>query len=107
VLCAGGGAEDRGEVIAPEADDIAGEGSEIAQQGVEAVHREWSALATGEIRVAALDLLALKAPGSRDGSRARSKRFHGNTIAHTPSRVENLASYSSDSRQGAGEPPCP
>ena len=40
VLCAGGGGENRGEVIAPEADDIAGEGSEIAKQGVEAVHRE-------------------------------------------------------------------
>jgi hypothetical protein len=70
VLCAGGGGEDRGEVIAAEADDIAGEGGEIAEQGVEAVYREWfaicglgafagglalrrrrgSALATGEVR---------------------------------------------------------
>src|SRR5271156_6918586 len=41
VLCAGGGGEDGGEAIAPEPDDIAGEGGEIAQQGVEAVHREW------------------------------------------------------------------
>jgi hypothetical protein len=40
VLCAGGGGEDGGEVIAPEPDDIAGERGEIAQQGVEAVHRE-------------------------------------------------------------------
>ena len=40
MLCAGGGGEDGGEAIAPEADDIAGEGSEIAEQGVKAVHRE-------------------------------------------------------------------
>jgi hypothetical protein len=32
VLCAGGGGEDGGEVIAPEADDIAGERGEIAEQ---------------------------------------------------------------------------
>ena len=44
MLCAGGGGEDGDEAIAPEADDIAGEGSEIAQQGVEAVHREWFAI---------------------------------------------------------------
>src|SRR5271167_2574605 len=43
VLCAGGGSEDGGEAIAPEAYDIAGEGGEIAEQGVEAVHREWFA----------------------------------------------------------------
>src|SRR5437016_2447934 len=65
VLCAGGGGEDGGEMIAPEADDIAGEGGEIAEQGVEAVHQErfalgrvgsfagaageGSALATGEV----------------------------------------------------------
>ena len=72
VLCAGGGGEDGGEAIAPEADDIAGERGEIAEQGVEAVHRErfaisrvvrlraalrcaageGSALATGEVRCA-------------------------------------------------------
>ena len=72
VLCAGGGGEDGGKAIAPEADDIAGERGEIAEQGVEAVHREWfaiywsvrlpaalrcaagegSALATGEVRCA-------------------------------------------------------
>ncbi len=40
MLCAGGGGEDGGEAIAPEADDIAGERGEIAEQGVEAVHRE-------------------------------------------------------------------
>ena len=40
VLCAGGCGEDGGEVIAAEADDIAGERGEIAKQGVEAVHRE-------------------------------------------------------------------
>src|SRR5207302_5757815 len=40
VLCAGGGGEDGGEAITPEANDIAGERGEIAQQGVEAVHRE-------------------------------------------------------------------
>ena len=40
VLCAGGGGEDGGEAIAPEADDIAGERGEVAKQGVEAVHRE-------------------------------------------------------------------
>ena len=40
VLCAGGGGEDGGEVIAPEADDIASERGEIAKQSVEAVHRE-------------------------------------------------------------------
>ena len=39
-LCAGGGGEDGGEMIVPEADEIAGERGEIAQQGVEAVHRE-------------------------------------------------------------------
>ena len=72
MLCAGGGGEDGGEAIAPEADDIAGERSEIAEQGVKAVHRErfavyWvgafarglalrrrrgSAFATGEVRCA-------------------------------------------------------
>jgi hypothetical protein len=36
----GGGGEDSGEAIAPEADDIAGERGEIAEQGMEAVHRE-------------------------------------------------------------------
>ena len=30
VLCGGGGGKDGGEAIAPEADDIAGEGGEIA-----------------------------------------------------------------------------
>jgi hypothetical protein len=40
VLCAGGGGEDGGEAVAPEADDIAGERGEITEQGVEAVHRE-------------------------------------------------------------------
>ena len=44
LLCASGGGEDGGEAIAPEADDVAGEGGEIAQQGVEAVHRERLAL---------------------------------------------------------------
>ena len=39
-LCAGGGGENGGEAIAPEADDIAGERGQIAKQGVEAVHRE-------------------------------------------------------------------
>src|SRR6266436_6801712 len=43
-LGAGGGGEDGGEAIAPEADDIAGERGEITEQGVEAVHREWFAL---------------------------------------------------------------
>jgi hypothetical protein len=37
LLCAGGGGEDDGEVVAPEAHGIAGEGGEIAEQGVEAV----------------------------------------------------------------------
>jgi hypothetical protein len=40
LLCAGGGGEDGGEAIAPEADDVAGERRKIAKQGVEAVHRE-------------------------------------------------------------------
>src|SRR5205823_12271040 len=44
VLCAGGGGEDGGEAIAPEADDIAGERGEITEQGVEAVHWERFAL---------------------------------------------------------------
>ena len=44
VLCAGGGGEDGGEAIAPEADDVAGERGEVAEQGVEAVHRKWFAL---------------------------------------------------------------
>ena len=35
----GGGGKDGGKAIAPEADDIAGEGSEIAEQGVKAVHQ--------------------------------------------------------------------
>ena len=39
-LGAGGGGEDGGEAIAAEADDIASERREIAEQGVEAVHRE-------------------------------------------------------------------
>ena len=43
-LGAGGGGEDGGEAIAPEADDIAGERGEIAEQGVKAVHREWFAI---------------------------------------------------------------
>ena len=30
--------------VAPEADDIAGDGGKIAEQGVEAVHREWLAV---------------------------------------------------------------
>ena len=34
VLCAGGGGEDGGEAIAPEADDIAGEGGEITNNVV-------------------------------------------------------------------------
>ena len=45
VLSAAGGGENRGEVIAPEADDIAGERGEIAKQGVEAVH--WERFAVG------------------------------------------------------------
>jgi hypothetical protein len=36
----GRGGEDSGEAIMPEADDIAGKRGEIAEQGVEAVHRE-------------------------------------------------------------------
>jgi hypothetical protein len=44
VLGAGGGGENGGKTIMPEADDIAGERSEIAEKGVEAVHREWFAL---------------------------------------------------------------
>jgi hypothetical protein len=40
VLHGGGGGEDGSEAIAPEADDIAGERGEIAEQGVEAVHRQ-------------------------------------------------------------------
>ena len=43
-LVGGGGSEDGGKMIAPEADDIAGECGEVAEQGVEAVHREWFAL---------------------------------------------------------------
>jgi hypothetical protein len=39
----GRGGEDGDEAIAPETDDIAGERGEIAEQGVEAVHREWFA----------------------------------------------------------------
>jgi hypothetical protein len=38
-LGGGGGGKDGSEAIAPEADDIAGERGEIAEQGVEAVHR--------------------------------------------------------------------
>ena len=49
MLCAGGGGEDGGEAIAPEADDIAGERGEIAKQGVEAVHRERFALGRVEL----------------------------------------------------------
>jgi hypothetical protein len=40
----GGGGEDGGEAIAPETDDIAGKRGEIAEQGVEAVHRGWFAI---------------------------------------------------------------
>src|SRR5690349_16199863 len=36
----GGGGEDGGEAIASEADDIAGERGEIAEQSVKAVHRQ-------------------------------------------------------------------
>ena len=35
-----GGGEDGGEAIASEAEDIAGERGEIAEQGVEAMHRQ-------------------------------------------------------------------
>ena len=45
LLYAGGGGEDGGEAIGPEADDIAGECGEIAKQGTEAVHRERFAIA--------------------------------------------------------------
>ena len=44
VLCASRGGEDGGEVIAAKADDIAGERGEIAEQGMEAVHRDWFAI---------------------------------------------------------------
>src|SRR5437763_5832299 len=40
----GGGGENGDEAIAPEADDIAGERGEVAEQGMEAVHREGFAL---------------------------------------------------------------
>src|SRR5437764_14328254 len=40
----GGGGENGDEAIAPEADDIAGERGEVAEQGMEAVHWEWFAL---------------------------------------------------------------
>ena len=40
----GGGSEAGGEVIAPETDEIAGEGGEIAEQGMEAVHRDCLAI---------------------------------------------------------------
>jgi type I restriction enzyme S subunit len=63
-------------------------------------------LMTGEIRVGDLDLSALAPLGSGDGLHAGSKR-DGSTIAHTPSRVGNVAFYTSDSRQVAGEPSCP
>jgi hypothetical protein len=43
-LGGGGSGEDGGEAIAPKAEDIAGERGEIAEQGVEAVHREPSAI---------------------------------------------------------------
>ena len=33
-----------GEVVAPEAHDIAGEGGKIAREDVKAVHREWLAV---------------------------------------------------------------
>ena len=56
-LCAGGGGEDGGEAIASEADDIAGEGGEIAKQGVEAVH--WERFALGGVSAFA-DGLALR-----------------------------------------------
>jgi hypothetical protein len=56
VLRAGGGGEDGGEAIAPKADDIAGEGGETAQQGVEAVHREWFATRFREGRRCGLGL---------------------------------------------------
>jgi type I restriction enzyme S subunit len=57
-------------------------------------------LMTGEIRVADLDLSALAAHGSGDGLQAEVNRLHGSTIAHTPSRVRNVAAV-------AGEPSCP
>ena len=52
VLCAGGGGEDGSEAITPEADDIAGEGREIAQRRMEAAHREWFAPAFARAGVA-------------------------------------------------------
>src|SRR5438552_6227625 len=90
-LGGGGGGEDGGEVIAPKADDIAGERGEIAEQGVKAVHRErfavyWlgafagglrcaagegSALATGEVRCAS----RAAGSGSSNSSGARLRRM--------------------------------
>jgi hypothetical protein len=56
VLCPGGGGEDGGEAIAPEADDIAGERGEIAEQSVEAVHRERFAPRFREGRLGRVDI---------------------------------------------------
>ena len=89
MLSAAGGGENSGEVIAPEADDIAGERGEIAKQGVEAVHWErfavgWvgafadglafaagegSAFATGEVRCAS------RAAGSGSSNSIGARRW--------------------------------
>ena len=50
-MCGWGG-ENGGEAIAPEADDIAGERGEIAEQGVEAMHRKQFAPAFARAGVA-------------------------------------------------------
>ena len=91
VLCAGGGGEDGGEAIAPEADDIAGERGEIAEQGVElctgsgspftgsvrlraalrCAAGEGSALATGEVRCAS----RAAGSGSSNSIGARRRRM--------------------------------
>ena len=44
LLSAGGVGKDGGQAVAPEADEVARECGEVAEQGVEAVHREGFAL---------------------------------------------------------------
>jgi hypothetical protein len=92
----GGGGKDGGEAIAPKADDIAGEGGEIAKQGMEAVHWEWFAIC----RVSAFaNGLALRGrrglgPGHRRDARRLAggwiglvEQHRGEAPAHVPLQI--------------------
>src|ERR1700730_6946438 len=77
-LGGGGGSEAGGEVIAPETDEIAGEGGEIAEQGMEAVHRE--CLDICRVSAFAGGLALRRRGGLGFGHRRGALRFTGGRI---------------------------